>query len=274
MAFAVFILATLVLFFLAGAFPVDGAQPTVVFRTPVFVLLAGALCGSCLASVLSRRRWRRPGFVLAHLGVVLVCVGAFIGYTRGDRSSFRTPVDETFATAELPRADGTAVQLGFRLAVVDARADYYPPSSYGMYAPPEYTLVREVAVRPDGSLDLPEELQPPPGHLRSEDGNWARQVVLANGSLLQVVPPTAQHYEATLRFLHDDKPADTLVVRVNHPASYQGWRFYLMDYRTDPYLAVSLSARRDPGRRIVIVGIWCLIVGTAWLCWRPRRSKA
>lgn len=274
MVFAVSILAVLVLFFLAGALPVDGVQPTVVFRTPVFMLLLALLCGSCLIATLRGGRWRKPGFLLCHLGVVLVCLGAFAGQVWGDRARFRTPVDEHFDTPELPREDGTQIPLGFRLAVIDAKADYYPPKFYGMYAPPDYNLVREVAIRTDGTLDLPGELQPDSGLLRGEGGTWARQVVLADGSLLQVVPPTVKYYEATLRFLHDDRPSDTRVLVVNHPVTYRGWRFYLMDYQTEPYLAVSLAARRDPGRRLAILGIWCLILGTAWICWQPRRARA
>jgi hypothetical protein len=143
-----------------------------------------------------------------------------------------------------------------------------------MYAPPEYELVREVSIRPDGMLDLPEELQPKPDALRDEDGEYARQVVLADGNLLQMVTPAVKYYEAKLKFVHDDSPSDTRTAAVNHPISYHGWRFYLMDYSTDPYLNVSFSARRDPGRGLVIVGIWLLILGTAWICWVPRRKAA
>jgi len=274
MPFVIYIFSVLVLFFLAGALPVHGVPPTEIFRSPVFILLMAIACLGCVVAVCQRGRWKRPGFALCHLGVVLVCAGALGGYCWGDRSNFRTPVAEDHATGELPRADGSSIPLGFQLAVTAASAEYYPPKTYGMYAPPDYELVREVAIGPDATLDLPADLQPDPALVRDEEDNWARQVVLSNGNLLQVVPPVAKHYEATLKFLHDDAPSDSRVVSVNHPVTYRGWRFYLMGYATDPYLTVSLSARRDPGRRWVIAGIWVLIFGTAWLCWQPRRREA
>ncbi len=274
MAFVIYILSVLVLFFLAGAVPVHGVPPTEIFRSPVFIALMGTVCGGCVVAIGMRRRWQRPGFVLCHLGVVLVCVGALVGYGWGKQSGFRTPVSAEHATDALPRADGTSIPLGFQLAVVAAKADYYPPKAYNMFAPPEYDFVREVAILPDDTLDLPPELQPAPDALRDEKGKWSSHTVLSNGNMLQIVPPTAKYYEATLRFMHDDAASDTRVTKVNHPVTYRGWRFYLMDYSTDPYLTVSLSARHDPGRLWVIVGIWVLIVGTAWLCWIPRRQAA
>jgi hypothetical protein len=274
MPFAIYIFSVLALFFLAGAWPVAHDAQTVVFRSPAFIALAAALCVSCVVCVARGRRWRRPGFVLCHLAVVLICAGAFVGFRYGERVSFRAPVMDGEPAKELPKADGSSVPLGFGITIPSAKADYYPPKAYGMYAPPEYNLVRDVSIRPDGKLDLPDDLQPEPDALRDKDGNYARQIVLADGNLLQIVPPTVKYYEAKLKFVHDDAPSDIRVAAVNHPISYQGWRFYLMDYSTDPYLNVSFSARRDPGRILVIIGIWLLIAGTVWVCWLPRRIAA
>ncbi|MBT7301898.1 MAG: hypothetical protein HN849_20400 [Victivallales bacterium] len=275
MAFTVYILSVLVLFFVSGAFPAAQDAQTIVFRSPVFIALMGALCGACVVCVAQRDRlWKRPGFVLCHLAVVLIGTGAFAGFRYGKKTTFRAPVTEEHSVSELPKPDGTHIDLDFGISITAARADYYPPKSYAMYAPPEYDLVCEIEIKPDGMLDLKPELQPEADALHDEDGNWAEQVVLTDGNLLQLMQPTVKYYEGTLKFVHDDAPSDTHTIAVNHPVSYRGWRFYLMDYSTEPYLNVSLAARRDPGRVWVIIGIWMLIVGTAWLCWRPRGQTA
>ena len=274
MAFTVSILSGLVLFFLWGSIPRAGDVHLAAFRSPVFLALAALLCVVCLVCVARRGRWKRPGFVLCHVAIVLICAGAFIGYRYGERASFRVPVMDGEGADRLPKSDGTYVTMPFKVAVPEAKADYYPPTLYGMYAPPEYDLVGEVKVRSDGMLDLPQERHPAPEALRDAAGNYAPQIILADGNMLQMVTPTVKHYQATLKFVHKDSPSDYQSAAVNHPVSYQGWRFYLMDYGTDPYLNVSFAVRRDPGRRLVIVGIWLLIFGTAWLCWRPRRRAA
>jgi hypothetical protein len=274
MPFAIYIFSVLVFVLLAGAIPMEGEAQTAVFRSPAFIALGGVFCLACASCVGRGGRWKRPGFVLCHLAVVLICAGAFVGYRYGERTSFRAPVMDGEPVKELPKPDGSSLPLGFGIVIPAAAADHYDVKSYGMYEPPEYNLVGDVEILQDGTLDLPAELQPAPSALRDADGNYARQIVLRDGNLLQLIPPAVKHYEATIRFVHDDAPSDTRVASVNHPISYRGWRFYLMDYSEDPYLNVSFSARRDPGRILVIVGIWLLIAGTAWLCWLPRRCGA
>ena len=270
------VLLSLVACFLWGAFPSPGNGHLAIFGTAGFLALAVALCALCIVCSARRGRWRRPSFLLCHLAVVLVSAGAFVGYRHGERVSFGMQVlaQEDAVDDRLPRSDGTYFTMPFAVGVPEARADYYPPTLYGLYAPPEYGLVREVKVLPDGSLDLPPAVHPSPGELRDEAGDYMAQIVLSDGTMLQMVTPKVRRYEATLRFVHKDSPSDYRTAAVNDPVSYRGWRFYLMDYKTEPWPTVSFSARRDPGRGLVIAGIWLLIVGTAWICWRPGRAGA
>jgi hypothetical protein len=58
---------------------------------------------------------------------------------------------------------------------------------------------------------------------------------------------------------------------INHPAVYQGWRFYMMDYDRQQFQWAMITARHDPGRSTVIAGLWLVILGVAGLCfWRRR----
>jgi hypothetical protein len=56
-------------------------------------------------------------------------------------------------------------------------------------------------------------------------------------------------------------------LRVNHPVAFGGWRFHLVSCDESGTMAY-LSARRDPGRGVVIAGIWAAIAGVAAMCWR------
>jgi hypothetical protein len=73
-------------------------------------------------------------------------------------------------------------------------------------------------------------------------------------------------FEAFVEVAHGDARVEH-VLRVNHPLSIDGWRIYLMSHSQTPRPYVVLLLRRDPGRLLVLAGIWCLILGVAGLCW-------
>jgi hypothetical protein len=75
---------------------------------------------------------------------------------------------------------------------------------------------------------------------------------------------TPRHFEAALR-LTGDGADENRRLAVNRPVTYRGWRFYLMSYDHNPEVCVTLTARRDPGRGVVIAGIWMVIAGTCLL---------
>jgi hypothetical protein len=277
MHYAVSILCVLVFFMLAGAFPAKGGGQLAVFRTPVFVLTAAALCAGLLHCTLRPSRLKRIGFVLCHLGVAAILGGAFIGFLFGRKTQFAAPIAMEHGISQIPGPDETRFELPFALSVTDFSVDFYDPD-YHLYAAPsaggDYVFEQTVTVPPSGELDLGRSDRVVRDDLLDGSGQWVRQHVLPSGRLLQMADPVPRHYEATLKLSFDTAPSRTETLAVNHPVSRAGWRFYLMSYDQEARRYIVLSARRDPGRRLVIAGMWALIAGTAWLCWLPRRRRA
>ncbi len=273
MTFAVALLCLITLFMLAGVLPAPGGTQAVVFRTPVFILLLTALCGSLLQCCVGRaKRWRRPGFVLTHVGVVVILAGAFTGFAIGKRSEFALPIGVNHMVEEIPAPGEKTYKLGFSFMVRDFSVDFYEPR-YGLYRPPsaaeeEYQLESEYAVA-KGVLDVTGHVQLPTDELKdAATGEWRKQHVLEDGRILQLVPPTPRRFAATLGLRSGTGETRDVELAVNSPVDYGGWRFYLMSYDKEARRYIVLSARRDPGRAAVIMGIWAVIVGTFLQCWR------
>ncbi|MCK5804087.1 MAG: cytochrome c biogenesis protein ResB [Lentisphaeria bacterium] len=275
----VILMALLVVFLLAGVIPARGGGQGVVFHTPVFAALVTALCGTILWSVFRMPfRWRKLGFFLVHLGVPVIVCGAFAGFLGERKTQFAAPLAVGHEIQELPGPDDTNIPLGFGIAVKDFDVEFHPPV-YGLYkregvadggALGEYQLVREVRVEGEEPLELGDGRVVRISQLCDDDGHWARQYILDDGNLLQITQQTPKHYRATMTISDKGDPAQDFALAVNHPVSHRGWRFYLMSYDQKERRYVVISARNDPGRAMVIAGIWLLILGTAWMCWQPH----
>lgn len=61
----------------------------------------------------------------------------------------------------------------------------------------------------------------------------------------------------------------TATVSVNHPARYQGYKFYQESYETHGNVATLLLVKRDPWLPVVWAGILLLAVGSIFLLLRP-----
>lgn len=279
MRFAVYLFSALILFMVAGALPEPGGAQLAVFRTPLFIGLLSVL-SVCLIGCCRRRiRWRDTGFILCHVGIVLILLGAGLGYWLGKRTQFAAPIAVDHSIRELPGPNETGIPLTFGLAVSDFSVDYYS-RSYNLYRPPPpghagdeaagYAFIRTVPVPDEGQMDVGEGILLDVNELRDEEGRFVLQHILPNGDLMQLAVGTPRSFRAVLRFEFDDRPTLTRELSVNHPVRVAGWHFYLMSYDREAERYVVLSARRDPGRLPVIAGIWAVIAGTAVLCWRQR----
>lgn len=261
---------------IAGALPARGGGQTAVFASPLFIALLAALCGLLLRCSVRRRHLRHVGFVLCHSGLVLILAGALVGFLLGQRTQFAAPVSSEHVLRELPGPGEQSIPLGFGLSVASFAVQFHDPD-YHLYLPPrgkgDYVFQRVLTPDREGRLVVDAALAVPAADLRDAQGGWVRQHVLPDGRLLQMAEPVPRHYEAILRISPETRPSRTAVLAVNHPVSEQGWRFYLMSYDQHQRQYVVLSARRDPGRILVIPGLWAAILGTAWLCWFPIRRR-
>ncbi len=277
---AVYLMVVLVLFLLAGAIPIGtGGAERVIFRTPIFVLLLAVLCGlivhSCFKSKFS---WKRLGFYSSHLGIVLLLAGALIGGIWGRQMQFSIPVSTTKDFWELPVAEGEYVDLGFGISVTDFTVEYFEPD-YALYRPvrvikdgiPEtdYEFVDRIEMY-NQNFNLGKLGLVPAEDLQTENGDWEEQYLLPGGEVLVKYPQEAQHYLAVFRIRDQQDKLLYHDLEVNHPVNYQGWRFYLMSYDHESLGYVVLSARKDPGRLLVIWGIWVVLIGTGLICWKAK----
>jgi hypothetical protein len=272
------ILAAVVLLMLAGAIPVGGETQTVIFRTPLFVLLLGLLCGCLLVrSLLQRPSFRGFSFCLAHLGIAAVLAGAFIGYLGEKKSQLTVPVGEDHVVRQLTLGDGSAVDLGFGISLLSFDVVRYEPTKYNLFRPgtvvqggqekTEYALIGAFKIPSSGDMDLGSEGTLPLTALReAETGKWKAQYVLGNGNILQVAPPPDKEYKAVLRI--DDGGGRTIqeILGSNMPVDHRGWRFYLMSYDTESLRYIMVTARKDPGRCLAIGGMFAAMIGIALMC--------
>ena len=270
------LLTLLALFMIAGVLPARGGGQAVIFASPLFIALLAVLSLLLLGCALRRRPWRDLGFVLAHGGLVLILLGAFVGFLLGRKAEFAAPISPEHVLHELPGPGEQPIALPFGLSVTEFSVQFYDPG-YHLYRPPQgtadYVFERTLALQGGERLVIDAGLILPASELRDAQGNWVRQHPLPDGRLLQMADPSPRHYEATLRLSHETRPSRQARLRVNHPVSEQGWRFYLMSYDRRDRQYVVLSARRDPGRALVIPGLWAVMLGMAWLCWFPTRQE-
>lgn len=283
MTVTIYILIALVLLMLAGAIPVGEGAQVAVFRTPVFVLLLGALSVSCvLCSIRRRFALRNAGFHLTHLSVVLILAGAFVGFLAEKRGQFALPVDPQHSVRELPLTGGGTADLGFGVAVKSFEVSRFDPD-YALYRPAvtgeggreevEYVLERTVRISSDGTLDLGPLGRIEAGGLKNDAGDWVTQRALEDGWLLQMIPPADKEQRAVLRITDDQGTEAEKSSVVNHPAVHRGWRFYLVSYDRESQRYVVLLARRDPGRVLVIAGVFALMAGVALICFVRRGAS-
>ncbi|MFH1731993.1 MAG: hypothetical protein ABIF82_10145 [Planctomycetota bacterium] len=278
------VMIVIVCFLLAGAVPIAGGAQAVVFRTPAFIGLMAVLAAALVVcSVRRRPALRQIGFWLAHLGAAAILLGGFLGHLRETKAQFRMPVGGEQAVRYLGRDEADRIDLEFGFTVKSLKVERYDPD-YALYRPEvsmhdgeertEYVFVRVVRLPDAGEIDLGPAGNLDVGQLRS-NGEWVVQSGLKNGWLLEQ-RPVDKHYEAVLLIYEDedDDEPDEAMLAVNHPVTHNGWRLYLMDYDDRAgQRGVTLLARRDPGRGIVIAGIWCTLIGVTAMCWlRGRRT--
>lgn len=278
MRFAIVILCAVILLLLTAVLPVGkGLEATAVYTSPVFIFLLALLSGASVWCCIKRKfSAKQIGFYLVHLGVVVILVGAFVGYVAGIKGVIQLSVRPPQLVNQLLSSEGDAVDLGFEIAAEDFQVKFYPPV-YQLYQrlPFEEAVPGQMPYKQIGEFRADES------GVCSVDGvgmvsnlwnevnqEWTQRKMLPDGSFLNLAGKTPSFFGVTL--LLDGKK---LPVSINHPAQYKGWRFYLMSYDQNNQRFVQLSVRRDPGRMAVIIGIWLTIIGTFIFCFRKTGGQ-
>ena len=273
MTTAIIIMVLLTLFMLAGALPAPGGQQAIIFKTPVFAGLLAGLAGLTLFCV-ARGGFglRRSGYLLTHLGAVVLLAGAGISWAWSQKDDFILPVEVGGACyREIPLQDGRTLTLPFGIACTKFKVEHYDPT-YDLYKPvtidnkPDFAKVSSHKFSAKGDLAIGKH-----GTLTRNDlydatsGEWQRQHVLPDGWILQQVSATPKMFEADLAFQTAGTSPVKQHLAVNQPVAMHDWRFYLMSYGDNNGLYVVLTGRRDAGRLPVVIGIWMLMLGTVIL---------
>ena len=268
-------LGALILLLLVAVIPVPGGlQADALYYSPVFMALLLLLSLLSVRCCLRRKAGlKQVGFYLVHLSVVLILIGAFVGYLFGVKGMLKLSLKPSVAIDHLTGEKRESIPFGFAVSAEDFHVEFYPPV-YQLYLPvsPEDVTQGQMPFRKAGEFNADgRAFWSFEGMGRFAVSNlwnearqeWVPQQRLADGSLLHLAGQTPKFYGVTLRI-----GDQTLPVSINHPAQYKGWRFYLMSYDQKWQRYVHLSVRRDPGRIVVIAGIWLAIIGTFILCFR------
>ncbi|MGN0880450.1 MAG: cytochrome c biogenesis protein CcsA [Oligosphaeraceae bacterium] len=285
MGVALLVWCLVVVVLLAGAFPSlgpSGVDPSAVFGSPVFALLLAVMGALLLRACLSRirmfpfRRVSGDGFLLAHLGLAVLLAGAGVGLFAARDVTFFARVSEEVSDS-IPVGKDASLPLGFGLALTDFEVDWYPAYALQTPAPDGAAALTPAlnGLQPDldGRMTRPGETTPFSRHAPRDGAHgWLAWRFLPLRWLYTPEQRTARLYRATMRIVEPGQPARTETFVVNRPLEVRGWRFFIMNYHDSPHgRMVGLRARRDPGRPLVIAGIWMLIVGVALLCWCPMQ---
>ncbi|MCU0857801.1 MAG: cytochrome c biogenesis protein ResB [Pontiellaceae bacterium] len=275
---AVLILGVLILFLLAGVIPAAGGVPAgTIYYSPVFILLLFLLSFLSIRCCLRRKiSWKQSGFYLVHLAAVLILAGAFAGYLFGIKGLLQLPVGSSASVDHLPLSGREPVPFGFTVAAEDFQVLFYPPVYQLCRAiPPEEMAPGKMPFKPEGKFSANQQgvcivngFGPVFNLWNESRQEWVQRKALTDDSFLYRTAQTPSFFGVTLVFDGEKHP-----VRINHPARFNGWRFYLMSYDRQNQSTVQLSARHDPGRTAVIAGIWLMLAGTFILCFRREGAS-
>lgn len=282
------LLIVLCVFIIAGALPLGKSDinPSVIFTSPVFIFLNAILMilliQCCFLSF--SKSFRYLSFLLTHLGCAIILIGAFISFlfekemeilvpTNGNKPGF---TESQMLNTQLENK-AFAKEAGFDVFCTQFNIEYFPVDAYELYkrkenSPPEFILKAKLN---DKYLNLGTYGKIETANLKSKEGfqGWNLFYPITDELFLLVSKPADKEYFCKLKFINNNRKEVAIETKVNHPAIFEKWRFYLMDYDHKKHNYVILSARSDPGRSLVIPGIWILMAGIAGLCYIIPRTR-
>ncbi len=274
---SVVVMGLLAIFLVVGSL-IMGSNPEYQFYTrPEFlVVCALLLLVQILCLIRYRFHWRKIGFYVCHIGVVVVIVGAFVSHWCMQEVNFQIPVNAGAAYNIVQKDDGSVIDFGFQISVRDFDVQYYD-AEYQVYRPDSqsetgYSLYRDsVSLNRNGLYEIGGGYQDVTREQVMDGTEFRSEVETADGLLLIRLPQADRRYEANMRILGDE--VQDVLLQVNHPVLYDGWKFYLMDYDREAGSYVTLYAKNDPGNLPIRIGIWMLLIGTVLMCFRILEKK-
>lgn len=240
------------------------------YTTPLFLLTAVGIAVLIIISLsYIRLRIKKIGFFVSHIGLVLVILSGFLSFIYRNTTHFNIPVDETRKFSEVINDEGDIIQFGFNIAVEGFTVEKYPSEYQLLVRDGESSTGLSVV---EDRIDKNKEGKYLLGHdLAFErfehlfEGNTSPLMELERGYFLKRLPEVDKNYEVTF-VIEDVKQRVDTTIKMNHPYSYKGWKFYIMDYDHDHGNYVTLLAKNDPATIPLGIAIWMIMIGTSIMC--------
>lgn len=221
-----------------------------------------------------RFSWKKIGFYLCHIGILVIIVCAFISWISLKDTSFAIPVNRNAFYGEVMQDDGTELNFGFDISIASFEVEKYA-ADYRLYDKSGFDekniLMETVIQNRKGVYDLGEYGTVSVDDLK-KNGAYVSSYELKNGMTLVKLPEVDKSYEAVLQ-IRDDNGVHTETLGVNNPHTYQGWKFYLMGYDEEGGSYVNLYVKKDPANIPFAIGIWMVILGTFLECLPIEKRK-
>lgn len=236
-------------------------------KSPFFLCAVVVFCIVTLWSVFRFPfSWKKIGFFLCHIGIVLVVVCGFISWGCLKETSFSIPINEKAFYGEVMQDDGSELEFGFEISLASFNVEKYE-ADYRLYKnttfTPENVLIETVIQNRKGVYDLGSYGSVTVDQLK-KDGEYVDSYKLGNGCVLVKLAQVDKSYEGVLQIRDGD--VKQVSIGVNRPYTYKGWKFYLMGYDEENLQYVHLYVKKDPANIPFAVGIWMVILGTFGEC--------
>ena len=281
MTFAIYLLLVSVVLMVIGGIPVSSGDISVIFNSPVFLLLGVLIAlSSFMACFKVKISKQKIPFFINHISIVLIIVGVLLSIFLEKKGEFNPPLGKDYAVFQVPQPmtrDGMRpvyndIKLDFGISFSDFEISYFPPS-YALFKSnekkdpkqhnqPDYIFVESAKVK-DGKITFTDGRAVVEKDLINEfTKEWKKQVIQEDGTILQLQGLMEREYQvnATI-FDKDRKVMKEQVVKINYPIDYDGWRFYLMSYDQQRGQSITVLAKHDPGIPFVTYGLWMLLIG-------------
>lgn len=275
MRIAIIIFVILFVVLLIGAIPFGFAGQENIFYSFIFIIPCLALCIDLIYCAVKRHfHWRDLGFLITHWGIILILWGAFLSFWKGTETQFKFPIGHPIDS--IPANNEKVYQLGFQMRVKDFKVDYYPPV-YGLYElipaannpthQDQYTFLAALKTNTAGLfVDGYGQVSLAQLQATGRIPAWQSLLQLDQKKFLKLEQLTPSSYTALLSITDDNNQTHEETLQVNHPLSYRTWKFYLNSYDQKDQKYIVLSAYQDPGRWLVISGIWLVMISTFIVC--------
>jgi hypothetical protein len=258
---------------IVGGIPVTGGDITLLFHSPVFILIGILLAFSSFFACFKIKFSKlKIAFYITHLSVVLIIIGIFLSNFLEKKGEFNPPLGKDFAIYQIPQPvthEGMRpvfhdINLDFGISFSDFKISYFPPT-YALFKPNkknDYDFVESVKVKDDKLTFESGRTVPKQDLINEFTKEWKEQISQKDGTILQVNRLMEREYQVTATiFDNNRKIIKDQVVKINYPIDYKGWRFYLMSYDQRGGKTITVLAKNDPGIPYITFGLWMLLFG-------------